>query len=196
MVKTWKPMKLIIQIPCYNEASSLPITLEALPKHLEGFKAIEWLVVDDGSTDGTIEAAEKGGVHHIVRHARNRGLASAFMTGLQASVEKGADVIVNLDADNQYNAEDLGMLVAPILASRADIVIGARPIAAIQHFSPIKKFLQRLGSWVVRTASTTDIPDATSGFRAMSREAAQQLTVFSEYTYTLETIIRCKLFLS
>ena len=183
-------MKLIIQIPCYNEAEALPITLAALPRTVEGFGTVEWLVIDDGSTDGTAEVARTHGVDHVVRHPHNRGLARSFMTGLDACLARGADVIVNTDADNQYNAEDIPLLTAPILAGTAEIVIGARPIAAIEHFSPAKKCLQRLGSRVVRMASKSDVPDAPSGFRAWSRQAAQWMMVFSDYTYTLETIIQ------
>jgi glycosyltransferase involved in cell wall biosynthesis len=183
-------MKLIIQIPCYNEAETLGIALAELPRQVEGFDQVEWLVVDDGSSDGTAEVAKKLGVDHIVRHTGNKGLARAFMTGLDNCLRLGADVILNTDADNQYNAADIPKLVRPILEQRAELVVGARPIAAIEHFSPIKKLLQKLGSWVVRTVSNTDIPDAPSGFRAFSRAAAQRLIVFNDYTYTLETIIQ------
>ncbi|MEJ0063333.1 MAG: glycosyltransferase family 2 protein [Alphaproteobacteria bacterium] len=183
-------MKLIIQIPCYNEAGTLAITLAALPRQVPGFKTVEWLVVDDGSHDATVRVAQENGVHHVVRHPRNQGLARAFMTGLNACLRLGADVIVNTDADNQYHADDIPALTVPILERRAEIVVGARPIAAIEHFSPVKKLLQRLGSWVVRVASGTDIPDAPSGFRAISRKAAQWLVVFNSHTYTLETIIQ------
>lgn len=183
-------MKLIIQIPCYNEAATLGIALAALPREVPGFDKVEWLIIDDGCTDNTVEVALANGVDHVVRHTRNQGLARGFMNGLQACLEHGADVIVNTDADNQYNADDIPALTRPILDGRADIVIGARPIAAIEHFSPVKKLLQKLGSWVVRVASKTSIPDAPSGFRAMSRAAARRLTVFSDYTYTLETIIQ------
>ncbi|MFC3685190.1 glycosyltransferase family 2 protein [Hydrogenophaga luteola] len=183
-------MKLIIQIPCYNEAATLGIALAALPREVPGFDKVEWLIIDDGCTDNTVEVALAHGVDHVVRHTRNQGLARGFMNGLQACLEHGADVIVNTDADNQYNADDIPALTRPILDGKADIVIGARPIAAIEHFSPIKKLLQKLGSWVVRVASKTSIPDAPSGFRAMSRSAARRLTVFSDYTYTLETIIQ------
>lgn len=182
--------KLIIQIPCYNEAQTLPFALRALPREVEGFHKVEWLVIDDGSTDDTAAVARANGVDHVVRHSRNQGLARAFMTGLDTCVHLGADVIVNTDADNQYNAEDIPKLVAPILEQRAEIVIGARPIEAIDHFSPIKKLLQKIGSWVVRVVSQTDVPDAPSGFRAISRSAAQRLIVFNDYTYTLETIIQ------
>lgn len=183
-------MKLIIQIPCFNEAATLAITLSDLPREVPGFDSVEWLIIDDGSTDGTVQVALQHGVDHVVRHTRNQGLARGFMTGLGECLRRGADVIVNTDADNQYNAEDIPALTAPILAGEADIVVGARPIDAIKHFSPAKKLLQKLGSWVVRVASRTDIPDAPSGFRAMSRESAQRLVVFNDYTYTLETIIQ------
>jgi len=183
-------MKLIIQIPCYNEAKTLAIALADLPRQIDGFDTVEWLVIDDGSSDETAAVAQANGVHHVVRHSVNLGLARAFMTGLDACQRLGADVIVNTDADNQYNAADIPALVAPILDGRADIVVGARPIDSIEHFSPVKKILQRLGSSVVRFASKTDIPDAPSGFRAISRRAAQQLVVFNDYTYTLETIIQ------
>lgn len=183
-------MKLIIQIPCYNEAATLGITLSELPREVPGFDKVEWLIIDDGSTDNTVEVARAHGVDHVVRHTRNQGLARAFMNGLRACLDAGADVIVNTDADNQYNAGDIPLLTQPILEGKADIVVGARPIAEIEHFSPLKKFLQKLGSWVVRVASKTSIPDAPSGFRAVSRSAAQRLVVFSDYTYTLETIIQ------
>lgn len=183
-------MKLIIQIPCYNEAETLSVALAALPRQVPGFDSVEWLIVDDGSGDHTAEVARANGVDHVVCHTRNQGLARAFMTGLDACLRLGADVIVNTDADNQYNADDIPALTAPIVARRADIVVGARPIETIAHFSLVKKLLQRLGSWVVRVASKTDIPDAPSGFRAMSRSAAQYLMVFNDYTYTLETIIQ------
>ena len=183
-------MKLIIQIPCFNEADTLPVTLADLPRQVDGFDSVEWLVIDDGSTDGTARVAREHGVDHVVSHTRNQGLARAFMTGLDACLNQGADVIVNTDADNQYNAADIPALVRPVLQGEADIVVGARPIKGISHFSPAKKFLQKLGSWVVRKVSSTDIPDAPSGFRAFSREAAMRLNVFNEYTYTLETIIQ------
>jgi glycosyltransferase involved in cell wall biosynthesis len=183
-------VKLIIQIPCFNEGGTLAIALNALPRHVEGFDSVEWLIIDDGSSDDTIDVARKNGVDHIVRHKTNKGLAYAFMTGIDACLKFGADVIVNTDADNQYNADDIPKLVAPILSSQAEFVIGERPIQAIEHFSPLKKLLQKIGSWVVRTASKTDIPDAPSGFRAINRETAQKLIVFSNYTYTLETIIQ------
>ena len=182
--------KLFIQIPCYNEAETLPLTLKELPRHVEGFDKVEWLVIDDGSTDSTVSIAKTYGVDHIVSFSKNQGLAKAFMTGLDASLKLGAEVIVNIDADNQYNAGDIPLLVEPILEGKADIVIGARPIDTIEHYSRLKKLFQKLGSWVVQIASKTDIPDAPSGFRAMSREAALRLNVFSQYTYTLETIIQ------
>jgi glycosyltransferase involved in cell wall biosynthesis len=183
-------MKLVIQIPCHNEEATLGVTLAALPKALPGFSSVEWLVIDDGSQDETVAVAKRHGVRHIVRFTRHQGLAAAFTAGLEASLSAGADVIVNTDADNQYCADDIPALIAPILSGKADIVVGARPINSIAHFSPIKKVLQRLGSWAVRLASNADVPDAPSGFRAMSRRAAMQLNVFSEYTYTLETIIQ------
>lgn len=183
-------MKLIIQIPCFNESKTLPITLAELPVTVRGFNKVEWLIIDDGSSDDTAAIAQLNGVHHIVRHTRNQGLAKAFINGLHAAIELDADIIVNTDADNQYCAADIPKLVAPILEGRADIVVGARPISTIQHFSTSKKILQKLGSWVVRIVSRTDIPDAPSGFRAISREAAKRLMVFNDYTYTLETIIQ------
>jgi glycosyltransferase involved in cell wall biosynthesis len=182
-------MKLIIQIPCYNEEQALPVTLAALPRKLPGFDQIEWLIVDDGSDDNTVAVAKKCGVDHIVCLKRNAGLATAFMAGIEACLRLGADVIVNTDADNQYNANDIPALTQPILDGRAEFVIGTRPIANIDHFTFTKKVLQRLGSWVVRFASATLVEDAPSGFRAVSRAAAQRLVVFSGYTYTLETVI-------
>lgn len=189
-VPVGEAMKLIIQIPCLNEAGTLAIALAELPRDVEGFETVEWLVVDDGSTDGTAEVAQGHGVDHVVRHPVNRGLAGAFMTGLEACLRLGADVIVNTDADNQYCGADIPKLTRPILEHAADIVVGARPIDRTEHFSWVKKRLQRLGSWAVRVASKTDIVDAPSGFRAMSREAAMRLNVFNQYTYTLETIIQ------
>lgn len=183
-------MKLIIQIPCYNEAATLAIALRELPRSIEGFDKVEWLVINDGSTDNTVEVATTNGVDHLVSFSKNQGLARGFMAGLDACVKLGADVIVNTDADNQYNAADIPLLLRPILDGKAEIVIGARPIGEIKHFSPIKKFLQKLGSWVVRITSRTDVADAPSGFRAISREAALRLNVFNDYTYTLETIIQ------
>lgn len=182
--------KLIIQIPCYNEEATLGVTLAELPRTLPGVDTIEWLVIDDGSRDRTAEVAKACGVDRIVRLPYNQGLAKAFMAGLDACLHAGADIIVNTDADNQYCAADIPKLIQPILDREAEMVIGARPIQDIQHFSPAKKFLQALGSSVVRLASGTNIPDAPSGFRAMSHNAALQLNVFNEYTYTLETIIQ------
>jgi len=182
--------KLIIQIPCYNEEETISTTLSCLPRELPGIDAIEWLIIDDGCTDRTVEEAVAHGADHVVRLPSNQGLAKAFMAGLEASLSIGADVIVNTDADNQYNAEDIPKLIEPILKGEAEIVVGARPISNIEHFSLIKKFLQKLGSWVVRLASKTDIQDAPSGFRAISRKAAMRLSVYTEYTYTLETIIQ------
>lgn len=183
-------MKLIIQIPCLNESETLAIALADLPREVAGFDTVEWLIIDDGSTDNTTEVARLNGVHHVVRHPVNRGLAVGFMSGLDACLKLGADVIVNTDADNQYCGADIPLLTAPLLAHEADIVIGARPIDQTDHFSWIKKKLQRLGSWAVRVASDTDVLDAPSGFRAISRDAAMRLNVFSAYTYTLETIIQ------
>jgi glycosyltransferase involved in cell wall biosynthesis len=182
--------KLIIQIPCFNEEESIGITLSALPREISGVDVVEWLIIDDGNEDDTVNVARRFGVDHIVSFPRNQGLAKAFMAGLETSPRLGADIIVNTDADNQYCAEDLPALVEPILSGKADIVIGARPISEIRHFSTLKKVLQRLGSRVVRMASNTDVDDAPSGFRAMSRDAAIRLNVFNEYTYTLETIIQ------
>jgi glycosyltransferase involved in cell wall biosynthesis len=182
--------KLIIQIPCYNEEATLGVTLAALPRALPGIDRIEWLVIDDGSTDRTVEVARQAGVHHVIGFPHNQGLAKAFMAGLEASLRAGADIIVNTDADNQYCADDIPHLIEPILAGKAEIVIGARPIGEIKHFSATKKLLQKLGSRVVRMASNTSIEDAPSGFRAISRDAAMRLNVFNEYTYTLETIIQ------
>jgi glycosyltransferase involved in cell wall biosynthesis len=183
-------MKLIIQIPCLNEAETIGVTLDALPRNLPGVDRIEWLIIDDGSTDGTVEAALAHGVDHIVRLNGHQGLARAFTAGLDACISAGADIIVNTDADNQYNADDIPKLIEPILENSADVVVGARPIEEIAHFSPVKKRLQLLGSWVVRLASKADVKDAPSGFRAMSREAAKRLHIFDKYTYTLETIIQ------
>jgi glycosyltransferase involved in cell wall biosynthesis len=183
-------MKLVIQVPCYNEAEHLPTTLAALPRCVPGFDLVEWLVVDDGSSDSTAEVARRHGVEHVVVLPHNKGLAHAFMAGLTTALKVGADVIVNTDADNQYDASCIPDLVEPIVSGRAQIVIGARPIDAIAHFSNAKKTLQKLGSRVVRIVSGTDIPDAPSGFRAIHREAAMRLNVFNTYTYTLETIIQ------
>jgi glycosyltransferase involved in cell wall biosynthesis len=183
-------MKLIIQVPCKDEEATLPVTLADLPREVPGFDAVEWLVVDDGSTDRTVEVARAHGVDHIVRLTNNKGLASAFQAGLDAALKLGADVIVNTDADNQYHGPDVLRLVQPILAGDADMVVGDREVQRVQHFSPLKKALQRLGSWVVRQASGTSIPDTTSGFRAYNREAALAIQVVSKFTYTLETIIQ------
>ncbi|HJV66847.1 MAG TPA: glycosyltransferase family 2 protein, partial [Geomonas sp.] len=183
-------MKLIIQIPCYNEAQTLPVTLNDLPRAVPGFDTVEWLVINDGSTDDTAEIAKRHGVDHVVSLTKNQGLARTFLTGLDACISLGADVIVNTDADNQYCAGDIPLLTAPIVAGKADIVVGVRPIDTIASFSPLKKLLQKLGSAVVRFVSRTDIQDAPSGFRAMSREAARRINVFNDYTYTLETIIQ------
>ena len=182
--------KLIIQIPCYNEADTLPITVRDLPRSIEDVDIIEVLVIDDGSTDGTADVARELEVDHIIRLAKNQGLAVAFARGLETSLELGADIIVNTDGDNQYRGECIRDLVQPILKGDAEIVIGDRQVDTIQYFSRTKKLLQKLGSWIVRWASNTNVPDATSGFRAFSKEAALRLSVFSEYTYTLETIIQ------
>ncbi len=182
--------KLIIQIPCYNEERTLGIALAQLPREIPGIDCVEWLIVNDGSLDNTVDVARKFGVDHIVNFEYNQGLAKAFMAGIEACLKVGADIIVNTDADNQYCAADIPRLIEPILLGHAEIVVGARPIRKIKHFSPSKKFLQQLGSWVVRLASSTNIPDAPSGFRAFSRNAAMQINVFNEYTYTLETIIQ------
>jgi glycosyltransferase involved in cell wall biosynthesis len=183
-------VKLIIQIPCFNEAGTLHIALADLPRQLPGIDLIEVLVINDGSEDATVEVAKANGVHHVVGFRTNQGLARAFMLGIHSCLERGADIIVNTDADNQYVGADIEKLVQPILNGRADLVIGARPIGSIEHFSPIKKLLQWFGSWAVRRVSGTNVADAPSGFRAISREAALGLNVFSDYTYTLETIIQ------
>lgn len=183
-------MKLIIQIPCYNEEKTLHIALNDLPKHIDGIDEIEYLIINDGSQDNTVQVAKDWGVNYVVNFRRNKGLAYGFMAGLDACLRNGADIIVNTDADNQYNGDDIEKLVRPILEGKTDIVIGERPIDQTEHFSPLKKKLQHLGSWVVRKASNSDIPDAPSGFRAYSREAALKLNVTNEYTYTLETIIQ------
>lgn len=182
--------KLIIQIPCFNEEETLPLALADLPREVEGFDVVEWLVIDDGCKDRTVEVARKHGVDHFVRFKKNKGLAKGYMAGLQACLELGADVIVNTDADNQYQGADIPILVKPILSGEAEFVVGARPIDGIEHFSFTKKILQKLGSKVVRIVSKTKVEDVTSGFRAISRDAAMHLNVFNEYTYTLETIIQ------
>lgn len=183
-------MKLIIQIPCYNEEQTLPLTLADLPREVPGIDTVEWLVIDDGSTDRTIDVAREHGVDHVVKLTNNKGLAAGFQAGIDAALKLGADVIVNTDADNQYDGRDIPKLVAPILAGDADMVVGDRQVETIEHFSPLKKLLQKLGSWVVRQASETTVPDTTSGFRAYNREAALQIQVVSKFTYTLETIIQ------
>lgn len=183
-------MKLIIQIPCLNEAETLEIALNDLPKHIDGIDEIEYLIINDGSKDNTVEVAKNWGVHHVVNFKQNKGLARGFMAGLDACLRSGADIIVNTDADNQYCGADIEKLVRPILDGKADIVIGERPIDDTEHFSPLKKKLQHIGSWTVRVASKSDIPDAPSGFRAYSRDAALRLNVVNQYTYTLETIVQ------
>jgi glycosyltransferase involved in cell wall biosynthesis len=183
-------MKLIIQIPCLNEQDSLPATIAALPRRVAGFQKVEWLVINDGSTDRTVEVARSLGVDHIVDLPINKGLAVAFMAGIERALGEGADVIVNTDADNQYDARDIEVLVAPILARQAQFVIGTRPIASMDHFSPIRKLLQYVGSWVVRFTSGTNVRDAPSGFRALSRDVALRMNIFDGYTYTLESIIQ------
>ena len=183
-------MKLIIQIPCFNEERQLPLTLSHLPRTVPGVDTVEWLIIDDGSTDRTVEVAREHGVDHIVRLTNHKGLAAAFQAGLDAGLKLGADVIVNTDADNQYEGADIPKLVAPILRGAADMVVGDRQVNTIEHFSGGKKLLQRLGSWVVRHASSTEIPDTTSGFRAYNREAALSMQAVSKFTYTLETIIQ------
>ncbi len=185
-------MKLIIQIPCFNEEQSLPITIAELPREIAGIDEIEVLIIDDGSTDKTVEVAKSLGVNHVVKFEENKGLAKAFVAGITRALEEGADIIVNTDADNQYQAKDIEKLVRPIIEKQADIVIGSRPVASIKHFSFLKKCLQKLGSWVMRLLSSTDVKDAPSGFRAFSRTAAMQLNIFDNYSYTLETIIQAK----
>ena len=183
-------MKLIIQIPCYNEAETLEVALNDLPKQINGIDEIEYLIINDGSKDNTVEVAKNWGVHYVVNFKCNKGLAKGFMAGLDACLRQGADIIVNTDADNQYCGADIEKLVRPILDGKADIVIGERPIDDTEHFSPLKKKLQHIGSWTVRVASKTDVPDAPSGFRAYSRQAALKMNVVNEYTYTLETIVQ------
>lgn len=182
--------KVIIQIPCYNESATLPGTLRDLPRSLPGVDVVEWLVIDDGSTDDTSDVARANGVRHIVRFDRNRGLAAAFAAGLEASIKAGADIVVNTDADNQYRAADIEALVTPILERRAEIVIGDRRVGSLPNFSWLKRRLQVLGSWVLGRAAELEIPDATSGFRALSRDAALRTLVLSNYSYTLETLIQ------
>jgi len=183
-------MKLIIQIPCHNEAQVITQTIKSLPSSLDGFDSIEYMVIDDGSNDGTAELAQTAGAHHIVKLPGHMGLATAFTSGLDACIKNGADVIVNTDADNQYHSDDICLLVEPILNGRAQIVVGDRGVATLEAFSPLKRFLQRMGSWVVAQFSGIDVPDATSGFRALSREAALRTMVLSDYSYTLETLIQ------
>jgi glycosyltransferase involved in cell wall biosynthesis len=183
-------MKLIIQIPCYNEEETLPHTLQDLPRVLPGVDEIEWLIIDDGSTDRTAEVARSLGADHIVQLGRNQGLAQAFLSGLETALRLEADIIVNTDADNQYRGEDVERLIAPLLARRADMVVGDRGVATLAHFSPLKRWLQQVGSWVVQQAAGVNIPDATSGFRALTREAALRTLIFSGYSYTLETLIQ------
>jgi len=182
--------KLIIQIPCLNEADTLPGTISDLPRAIPGIDVIEYLVVDDGSTDDTVAVARRAGVHHVVRFRRHRGLAAAFMAGIDAAVKLGADYIVNTDGDNQYAGDDIATLLAPLLSGKADIVIGDRNIQAMQQMSMMRKRLQQIGSWVVRQVSSTKVPDTTSGFRAYTREAALRMTIVSDFSYTLESIIQ------
>lgn len=185
-------MKLIVQIPCYNEEETISTTLNEIPKKIDGIDDVEILIIDDGSIDKTVEVAKKCGMDHIVSHPKNLGLAKAFATGIKKAVELDADIIVNLDADNQYKASDIPKLIQPILEKKADIVIGARPIEKIKSFSPLKKMLQKLGSYVMRKISGADILDAPSGFRAFTKEAAQKINIFDNYTYTMETIIQAQ----
>jgi glycosyltransferase involved in cell wall biosynthesis len=183
-------MRVVIQIPCYNEEATLPLTVRDLPTSLPGVDEVQWLVIDDGSTDRTAEVARQLGAHYIVRHSQRKRLAKVFLTGLEASLKAGADIIVNTDADNQYRGEDIARLIQPILEGQADIVVGDRRVGTVEHFTPLKRLLQKLGSRVVGLASGSTVPDATSGFRALSREAALRTIVYSEYSYTLETLIQ------
>ena len=183
-------MKLIVQIPCYNEAATLERTVADIPRHIDGVDRVEVLVIDDGSTDGTAEVARQVGVDHVVRHRNNKGLARSFRTGVDACLKRGADIIVNTDGDNQYAGQDIPRLIEPILAGAADIVVGDRQTGSIAHFSAGKRMLQRLGSAVVRQLSNTTVPDAVSGFRAISRDAAMQLNIVSSFSYTIEMLIQ------
>ena len=183
-------MKLIVQIPCFNEEKTLPETVRDIPRQIEGIDIVEILVIDDGSTDRTVEVAKKLGVDHIIRNKGNKGLAFSFISGIEECLRQGADIIVNTDGDNQYKGEYIPKLIAPILNETADIVVGDRKTDNIAHFSFLKKRLQKLGSWVVRILSNTNVPDAVSGFRAFSRSAAMQLNIVSEFSYTVETIIQ------
>lgn len=183
-------MKVIIQIPCFNEEETLPLTLKEIPRTFKGVEVVEILIIDDGSTDKTVEVARKAGVNHIVRHTHNKGLAQSFATGLRESLLRNADIIVNTDGDNQYAGKDIQKLIDPIIQGRSDIVIGDREVMSVEHFSFVKKWLQRLGSWVVRQLSGTTVPDVTSGFRAFSREAALRISILSKFSYTLETVIQ------
>ncbi len=182
--------KLIIQIPCYNEEQTLPATLADLPREIEGVDIVEWLIIDDGSTDGTVPAAREFGIDHVIRHRTNRGLAKSFQTGIDACLQLGADIIVNTDGDNQYAGSDIAKLVAPILSGEADMVVGDRQTSTIEHFSRKKKALQKIGSFIVRKLSKTEVPDCVSGFRAFSREAAIKINIVSSFSYTIETIIQ------
>jgi glycosyltransferase involved in cell wall biosynthesis len=183
-------MKLVIFIPCLNEEHTLPLVLEKIPAHIKGVDEIETIIIDDGSSDKTVEVAKQFGVKNVVHHARNRGLAHSFRDGIRAALDLGADVIVMTDGDNQYPQESIPALVAPIVAGKADVVIGDRQTQTIEHFSPFKKFLQRFGTWVLNQAASTDVPDATTGFRAWSREAAMQINLISRYTFGMETFIQ------
>ena len=184
--------KLIVQIPAYNEEKTLNVAINSIPKQIDGIDVIEILIIDDGSTDKTIDVAKTCGAHHVINNEKNLGLAKTFVKGIKKAVELGADIIVNTDADNQYNAENIKDLIKPILEKKADIVIGTRPISQISHFSPIKKLLQKLGSWVVRIVSSTNVEDAPSGFRAMNARAAKEINIYDNFTYTLEMIIQSK----
>lgn len=183
-------MKLIVQIPCHNEAAELAATVAGVPRQVDGIDHVEILVIDDGSTDKTVSVAQEAGVDHIIKFARRRGLASAFKEGLAESLRRGADVIVNTDGDNQYEGADIPKLVAPILAGKADIVVGDRDTSSLDHFSTLKKVFQKIGSWIMRRLSGTDVADAPSGFRAYSRDAALRINVVTDFTYTLETLIQ------